>query len=104
MVALSLQHHGCVSCFFYLFIYCVTGYILFSAQKTLVACSSNRHILSVKGRFQHCFMSCTRFIYESFSYNMNNVQCMEIFLCGYWVGPDDDDGWGFVEAVINQIT
>ncbi|RYQ90439.1 hypothetical protein Ahy_B09g096539 [Arachis hypogaea] len=49
-------------------------------------------------------MSCTRFIYESFSYNMNNVQCMEIFLCGYWVGPDDDDGWGFVEAVINQIT
>ncbi|KAL1294141.1 uncharacterized protein LOC107617340 [Arachis ipaensis] len=80
------------------------GYILFSAQKTLVACSSNRHILSVKGRFQHCFMSCTRFIYESFSYNMNNVQCMEIFLCGYWVGPDDDDGWGFVEAVINQIT
>ncbi|XLS71147.1 hypothetical protein HN51_028012 [Arachis hypogaea] len=74
------------------------------AQKTLVACSSNRHILSVKGRFQHCLMSCTRFIYESFSYNMNNVHCMEIFLCGYWVGPDDDDGWGFVEAVINQIT
>ncbi|MED6132511.1 hypothetical protein PIB30_019651 [Stylosanthes scabra] len=77
---------------------------LTSAQKTLVACSSNHHILPVNERFQQCLMSCTRFRYESSSYNLNNVHCMEIVLCGYWVGPDDDDGWGFVEAVINQVT
>ncbi|RDY07382.1 hypothetical protein CR513_08518, partial [Mucuna pruriens] len=25
--------------------------------------------------------------------------CSEIVISGYWVGPDADDGWGFVEAV-----
>ncbi|XP_050222024.1 uncharacterized protein LOC126672129 [Mercurialis annua] len=35
--------------------------------------------------------------------------CMNVTLwnheviIGFWIGPDIDDGWGFVEAFINQI-
>ncbi|XP_024960479.1 uncharacterized protein LOC112501063 [Cynara cardunculus var. scolymus] len=25
-------------------------------------------------------------------------------ISGFWVGPDVEDGWGFVEAVVNQIS
>lgn len=24
-------------------------------------------------------------------------------IIGYWVGPDVEDGWGFVEAAVNQV-
>ncbi|EXB37171.1 hypothetical protein L484_013535 [Morus notabilis] len=26
-----------------------------------------------------------------------------MIISGYWVGPDVDDGWGFIEAFINPI-
>lgn len=26
-----------------------------------------------------------------------------VVLLGFWVGPDIEDGWGFVEALVNQI-
>ncbi|CAN1232938.1 hypothetical protein LINPERPRIM_LOCUS3739 [Linum perenne] len=25
-------------------------------------------------------------------------------IIGFWIGPDIDDGWGFVEASVNQVT
>ncbi|WCJ43127.1 hypothetical protein M5689_023889 [Euphorbia peplus] len=25
-------------------------------------------------------------------------------ICGYWVGPDIDDGWGFVQAFVDSTT
>lgn len=27
-----------------------------------------------------------------------------MIISGYWVGPDIDDGWGFIEAFINRTT
>lgn len=49
-------------------------------------------------------MSSARFLHESHSYKVNVNYCTTVVISGYWVGPDVDDGWGFVEAVIDQIT
>lgn len=27
----------------------------------------------------------------------------DIMIYGYWIGPDLEDGWGFIEASVNQI-
>ncbi|KAK6911560.1 hypothetical protein RJ641_023653 [Dillenia turbinata] len=27
-----------------------------------------------------------------------------VILTGYWIGPEIEDGWGFVEAIVNRIT
>uniref|UniRef100_A0A0R0EQ23 Uncharacterized protein n=2 Tax=Glycine max TaxID=3847 RepID=A0A0R0EQ23_SOYBN len=74
-----------------------------AAQKILGTCSSNKRILSMKGSCHRCLMSCTIFLHETYSYNLDVDYCTEIVISGYWVGPDADDGWGFVEAVINQM-
>ncbi|KAF8018094.1 hypothetical protein BT93_H3103 [Corymbia citriodora subsp. variegata] len=29
--------------------------------------------------------------------------CTDRVIAGFWVGPDVDDGWGYVEAFITQI-
>ncbi|KAL9248110.1 hypothetical protein vseg_021469 [Gypsophila vaccaria] len=29
-------------------------------------------------------------------------QCSRTLL-GYWVGPDSEDGWGFVQAIVDEI-
>ncbi|XP_057424263.1 uncharacterized protein LOC130717884 [Lotus japonicus] len=71
-----------------------------TAQKSLGSCNSNKLVLSVKGCCQHCLMSLD----ETFCNDLDVDCCTEIVISGYWVGPDADDGWGFVEAVINQMT
>ncbi|KAK7269340.1 hypothetical protein RIF29_22065 [Crotalaria pallida] len=78
---------------------------LTTAQKVLGSCSSNKQILSTKGSCHNCLMSGARSLNETFSYNLDVDYCSEIVISGYWVGPDVDDGWGFVEAlIINQMT
>lgn len=37
---------------------------------------------------------------ELVSCNLNASSSTRIVIMGYWVGPDDDDGWGYVEASI----
>ncbi|XP_058770461.1 uncharacterized protein LOC131644086 [Vicia villosa] len=77
-----------------------------SAQNILGSSISNKHILFVEGRgsYQRCLMSSARFLHESHFYKVNVNYCTTVVISGYWVGPDVDDGWGFVEAVIDQIT
>ncbi|KAJ8636424.1 hypothetical protein MRB53_010691 [Persea americana] len=29
---------------------------------------------------------------------------IHITISGYWVGPDIEDGWGYVEASVNQVS
>ena len=36
-------------------------------------------------------------------YCMNVSSCTQKLIVGYWVGPDIDDGWGFIEAIVDQI-
>nr|XP_043607925.1 uncharacterized protein LOC122579762 [Erigeron canadensis] len=31
------------------------------------------------------------------------VSCIPRVISGFWMGPDIEDGWGFVEATMNQI-
>jgi hypothetical protein len=49
-------------------------------------------------------MSLARLLHDSYSYKGNVNYYTKIAISGYWVGPDVDDGWGFVDAVIDQIT
>ncbi|KAK7356079.1 hypothetical protein VNO80_15345 [Phaseolus coccineus] len=72
-----------------------------TAQK-IRSSSSNKLTLSLKGSCHRCLMSCTRFLHEAYSYNLDVDYGTEIVISGYWVGPDADDGWGFVEAVLEM--
>ncbi|KAK9691906.1 hypothetical protein RND81_09G227800 [Saponaria officinalis] len=36
------------------------------------------------------------------SYLSDKSQCSRT-LSGYWVGPDSEDGWGFVQAFVDEI-
>lgn len=49
-------------------------------------------------------MTRPRFLSEDFSHNLIVDYYTAIIISGYWVGPDVDDGWGFVEAVVDQMT
>lgn len=31
------------------------------------------------------------------------VSSTYVMISGFWVGPDVDDGWGFVEALVHRI-
>ncbi|XP_058083406.1 uncharacterized protein LOC131231277 [Magnolia sinica] len=31
------------------------------------------------------------------------ISCIHMTISGYWVGPDFEDGWGYVEASVNQV-
>ncbi|XP_028780898.1 uncharacterized protein LOC114737156 [Neltuma alba] len=63
--------------------------------------SSNKGVLSVN---QICHHHLEAFISGTQSLNLIADCCTDIVISGYWVGPDIDDGWGFVEAVINQVS
>ncbi|KAL5068739.1 hypothetical protein RYX36_019626 [Vicia faba] len=78
-----------------------------TSAQNIIGCSiSNKHILFIEGRgsYRRCLMSSARFLHGTHSYKVNVNYCTTVVISGYWVGPDVDDGWGFVEAVIDQIT
>ncbi|XP_012569909.1 uncharacterized protein [Cicer arietinum] len=77
-----------------------------TAQNIIGSCSSNKHTLFVEGSgsCQRCLISLARFLHDSYSSKEDVNYCAKIVISGYWVGPDADDGWGFVEAIIDQIT
>lgn len=53
-------------------------------------CHKDHSVISSKSRI---FCCC-----------MNLEPCYGcVVLSGYWVGPDLDDGWGYVEAFVNRI-
>nr|GEV92384.1 hypothetical protein [Tanacetum cinerariifolium] len=35
--------------------------------------------------------------------NCKVVCCAPRVISGFWVGPDIEDGWGFIEATVNQL-
>ncbi|KAJ3683748.1 hypothetical protein LUZ60_013975 [Juncus effusus] len=36
-------------------------------------------------------------------FKSNMISNVKMVISGYWLGPDSEDGWGFVEAVIHRI-
>ncbi|XP_047340610.1 uncharacterized protein LOC124944406 [Impatiens glandulifera] len=40
--------------------------------------------------------------YEELSFSSNSTSSI---ILGFWVGPDiDDDGWGFIDAIVDRIS
>ncbi|XP_057497803.1 uncharacterized protein LOC130782498 [Actinidia eriantha] len=62
-----------------------------NSAASLARRSCNHHILKLGGRV--CG-SVSRY---------SNVSFSTTVLLGFWVGPDIEDGWGFVEAFVNRI-
>lgn len=40
-------------------------------------------------------------VFVQFPFHSDVSHCSRT-LTGYWIGPDTDDGWGFVEAVLDD--
>ncbi|EOY11458.1 PREDICTED: uncharacterized protein LOC18600448 isoform X1 [Theobroma cacao] len=62
--------------------------------------SSNKGIFSVSGQHHPTILS--KHFDEIVSCSLYVSSCTHMVITGYWVGPDIDDGWGFVEASIDQ--
>ncbi|XP_060178904.1 uncharacterized protein LOC132609084 [Lycium barbarum] len=37
---------------------------------------------------------------ETLSHSFDVSCCTHMLISGFWVGPDTEDGWGFVEAIV----
>ena len=72
----------------------------------LTPITSGRSISSVErwSRLPHERAPARRFWEpEPVSFQLNVSAGTQSVICGYWVGPDIEDGWGFVNAFVNQI-
>ncbi|KAI9185413.1 hypothetical protein LWI28_007020 [Acer negundo] len=66
--------------------------------------NSNRGLFSVS-RSCHCHLTATcKRCDEIVNCSFDVSSCTHTIITGYWVGPDIDDGWGFVEAFVNRMT
>ncbi|KAL0552472.1 hypothetical protein IC582_011587 [Cucumis melo] len=70
-----------------------------TALKLVLPCYSKKSISMNWENFRSVRLTSRPFwgIVSSSSRNM-------VLLTGYWVGPDVDDGWGYIEAFIDRIT
>ncbi|KAI4301781.1 hypothetical protein L6164_035028 [Bauhinia variegata] len=75
-----------------------------TAQKVLCPCSSNKCIPSANRSCLQSPLTFSRFLSLTSFRNLDVDYFSNRVISGYWVGPDIDDGWGFVEAVIDRIT
>ncbi|KAJ6762719.1 hypothetical protein OIU79_023456 [Salix purpurea] len=75
-----------------------------TATNRLVLCNSIRDILSVNQSFCGYLTTPTNLYYELVSSCIHVSSCTHKTITGYWVGPNIDDGCGFVEAFIYQIS
>ncbi|XVF57482.1 hypothetical protein PTKIN_Ptkin06aG0208800 [Pterospermum kingtungense] len=73
-----------------------------AASYFLAPCSSNKGVFSVCG--QRYPTTLSKHFDETVSCSFSASPCTRIHILGYWVGPDIDDGWGFVEAFIDRNT
>ncbi|XP_057962959.1 uncharacterized protein LOC131154296 [Malania oleifera] len=74
-----------------------------SAAIKLNPSSLSRSTFSANWSCCHHSMAPSRHLYGLVSCCFNVSNGTNIVIYGYWVGPDFEDGWGFVEAFVNQI-
>lgn len=86
-----------------IFLFKLTLWITFAATKPSASCSTNGVVSSLNRSCQH-LTTPSKPLFEILYRHMNVHSCSHIIIFGYWVGPDIDDGWGYVEAFVNQIT
>ncbi|KAF9669942.1 hypothetical protein SADUNF_Sadunf13G0017100 [Salix dunnii] len=75
-----------------------------TATNRLVLCNSIRDILSVNQSFCGYLTTPTNLYCELVSSCIHVSSCTHKTITGYWVGPNIDDGCGFVEAFVYQIS
>ncbi|CAK9167535.1 unnamed protein product, partial [Ilex paraguariensis] len=83
-----------------------SGRLLFPATsrkvvKLLAPSCLHKGIFSEKRSCQHSIMTPLRHSGELVSCHFNLISCGHTVIWGFWVGPDIEDGWGFVEAFVN---
>ncbi|KAL3516077.1 hypothetical protein ACH5RR_022979 [Cinchona calisaya] len=74
----------------------------FTGGRILTPVTTNRGICAVNRSCIHV-MILARNICEPISHHFSVSSSALVIISGFWVGPDIEDGWGFVEAVVNRI-
>ncbi|XP_062004477.1 uncharacterized protein LOC133721772 [Rosa rugosa] len=75
-----------------------------SASKPSASCNTNGVVSSLNQSCQHLLTTTSKPLFEILYCHRNIESCSHMIIFGYWVGPDIDDGYGYVEAFVNQIT
>lgn len=52
----------------------------------------------------HCHLTASLKHFDEIVSCLDISSCTLLKITGYWIGPDVDDGWGFIEAFVIQIT
>lgn len=79
-------------------------WITFAAAKPSASCRTNTGISSLNRSCQDHLLTPSKPHFERMYCLINVDSCSYMIISGYWVGPDIDDGWGYVEAFVNPIT
>ncbi|XP_004302414.1 PREDICTED: uncharacterized protein LOC101291637 [Fragaria vesca subsp. vesca] len=75
-----------------------------TAAKHSASCNTNGAISSSNRSCRHLLSTTAKPLCEILYSHMNVDSCSHMIIHGYWEGPDIDDGCGYVEAFVNQIT
>ncbi|CAL8166368.1 unnamed protein product [Prunus armeniaca] len=75
-----------------------------TAAKPSASCRTNTGISSLNRSCQDHLLTPSKPHFERMYCCINVDSCRYMIISGYWVGPDVDDGWGYVEAFVNPIT
>lgn len=89
---------------FLLALFKLTVWITFAAAKPSASCRTNTGISSLNRSCQDHLLIPSKPHFERMYCCLNVDSCSYMIISGYWVGPDIDDGWGYVEAFVNPIT
>lgn len=76
---------------------------LFAVVKVLRHECLDSGILSVDATCHYRQMAARAHFSERISYHCNVSPSTCMVISGFWVGPDIEDGWGFIEAFVNQM-
>ncbi|KAK4345200.1 hypothetical protein RND71_035376 [Anisodus tanguticus] len=48
----------------------------------------------------HWMLTAIHIHEQTLLHNFDVSCCTHLLISGFWVGPDSEDGWGFVEAIV----
>lgn len=73
---------------------------LYAAMRMLISNSVIRHI----GTVYEELLKPSRYLCGRDSSCPTVFSTIHLTISGYWVGPDIEDGWGYVVASVNQVS
>ncbi|XP_050143221.1 uncharacterized protein LOC126619013 [Malus sylvestris] len=75
-----------------------------TAAKPSASSRTNKAMSTSNQSCQDHLRTPSKLLFEIMSCYRNVHSCSHTIIFGFWVGPDIDDGWGYVEAFVNPIT